>query len=322
MPRLLARSLASCAGPRLHLPVGSSYQHFITEEGDAGVAEDCRASGATARARRLRGSFSYMLISKTTFLEFQMCPKNTWLKLHRPELLHQFKLSEFELHLVEQGNEVEAFARNLWPGGVLVASGGEEGCRETERLMALGRAGDLSGDVRSRWLYREVRRARSRPGSRNVGHLRDQGHELEEGRERGPRSHLRSDIPSDRARPARRGVDAARSRDRRRRTLDRSRRDDRRRQRLRTVHRAGHHGCVHRRLSGLDGRAPDPCGHAAHQQRGRRVELRDARARPAESHLRPGQARGRGFPHPQGARRRGDCHARRGRTRALRRPTS
>jgi hypothetical protein len=76
-----------------------------------------------------------MLISKSTFLEFQMCPKNTWLKLHKPELLHKFRLSEFELHLVEQGNEVEAFARNLWPGGVLVALGGEEGCRETERLM-------------------------------------------------------------------------------------------------------------------------------------------------------------------------------------------
>ena len=79
-----------------------------------------------------------MLISKTTFLEFQMCPKNTWLKLHRPEFLHKFSLSEFELPLVEQGNEVEAFARNLWPGGVLVALGGDEGCRETERLMSSG----------------------------------------------------------------------------------------------------------------------------------------------------------------------------------------
>ena len=44
-----------------------------------------------------------MLISKTTFLEFQLCPKNTWLKLHKPELLRQFTLSEFELHLVERG---------------------------------------------------------------------------------------------------------------------------------------------------------------------------------------------------------------------------
>ena len=84
-----------------------------------------------------------MLISKTTFLEFQMCAKNTSLKLHRPELLHQFKLSEFELHLVEQGNEVETFARNLWPSGVFVASGGEEGCR-TERLMSSGVAAKRS----------------------------------------------------------------------------------------------------------------------------------------------------------------------------------
>ena len=41
-----------------------------------------------------------MVISKTTFLEFQMCPKNTWQKRHRPELVHQF--FEFELPLVEQ----------------------------------------------------------------------------------------------------------------------------------------------------------------------------------------------------------------------------
>jgi hypothetical protein len=26
-----------------------------------------------------------VLISKTTFLEFQMCLKNAWLKLHKPE---------------------------------------------------------------------------------------------------------------------------------------------------------------------------------------------------------------------------------------------
>jgi hypothetical protein len=26
-----------------------------------------------------------ILISKTTFVEFQMCPTNAWLKLHKPE---------------------------------------------------------------------------------------------------------------------------------------------------------------------------------------------------------------------------------------------
>jgi hypothetical protein len=37
------------------------------------------------------------------FLEFQMCPKNAWLKLHKPELLEQFKLSDFELSPCREG---------------------------------------------------------------------------------------------------------------------------------------------------------------------------------------------------------------------------
>lgn len=64
-----------------------------------------------------------------------MCPKNTWLKLHKRELLDQFSLSPFELQLVEQGNEVESCARNLFPGGVQVVETGDEAVHETERLM-------------------------------------------------------------------------------------------------------------------------------------------------------------------------------------------
>lgn len=75
-------------------------------------------------------------ISKTQFLEFIYCPKNIWLKLHRTELLDKFELSEFEKHLMEQGNEVESCARNLFPGGIEVVSRGEDACRETVRLMA------------------------------------------------------------------------------------------------------------------------------------------------------------------------------------------
>jgi hypothetical protein len=52
-----------------------------------------------------------MLISKTTFLQFQMCPKDTWLKLHKPKLADQFEPTQFELHLMEHGGDVEAMAR-------------------------------------------------------------------------------------------------------------------------------------------------------------------------------------------------------------------
>ena len=54
-----------------------------------------------------------MLISRTTFVESQMYPMNTWLKPHKRELLQQFKISEFELHLVEQGNEGVIYALGL-----------------------------------------------------------------------------------------------------------------------------------------------------------------------------------------------------------------
>lgn len=101
--------------------------------------------GAAGKNRELergliRGSVVLRMppISKSTFLQFQICPKDTWLKLYKPELAAQFKPTEFELHLMQQGNEVEAVARRLWPDAVLVTSSGEEACRETERLMANG----------------------------------------------------------------------------------------------------------------------------------------------------------------------------------------
>src|SRR3989344_7420791 len=76
-----------------------------------------------------------MFISKTTFLDYLYCPKNVWLKINRPEVLKDFELSEFEKHLMEQGNEVESYARNLFPGGIEVVGTGKEACQETVRLM-------------------------------------------------------------------------------------------------------------------------------------------------------------------------------------------
>jgi len=76
-----------------------------------------------------------MLISKTTFLDALNCPKNTWLKLHDPHLLEGCVLSDFERHIMEQGNEVEAHARFLFLDGIEVATTGEDAQKETARLM-------------------------------------------------------------------------------------------------------------------------------------------------------------------------------------------
>ncbi|MBU6310636.1 DUF2779 domain-containing protein [Patescibacteria group bacterium] len=77
-----------------------------------------------------------LLISKTTFQHCMQCPKDAWLKLHRPDLKGTFTPSEFELHLMEQGNEVESYARNLFPGGIEVSTKGEHAVEDTTRLMA------------------------------------------------------------------------------------------------------------------------------------------------------------------------------------------
>ena len=77
-----------------------------------------------------------VIISKTTFLSFLHCPKNVWLKIHRPEIGEKFHLSEFEKHILEQGNEVEAYARNLFPGAVHVVATGDDALQETVRFMA------------------------------------------------------------------------------------------------------------------------------------------------------------------------------------------
>jgi hypothetical protein len=75
------------------------------------------------------------LISKTIFQHFLHCPKDVWLKLYKPEMRGSFTPSEFELHLMEQGNEVESYAHNLFPGGIEVSTTGEHAVEDTQRLM-------------------------------------------------------------------------------------------------------------------------------------------------------------------------------------------
>ena len=74
-----------------------------------------------------------MRLSKPDFLIFRECAHNAWVKLHAPAVYHAKPLSEFDQTLLETGNEVDALARDLFPGGVLVARGDVAG---TARLVA------------------------------------------------------------------------------------------------------------------------------------------------------------------------------------------
>ncbi len=74
-------------------------------------------------------------ITKTLYLEYLTCGKNTWLKLFKPELQSMFALSEFEQSLLAKGNLVEEWARKLFPDGVLIGGFGEESVRVTKELI-------------------------------------------------------------------------------------------------------------------------------------------------------------------------------------------
>ncbi len=74
-------------------------------------------------------------ISKTAYLEYLQCPKNAWLKMHKPELHSSFELSEFEKNLSMAGQLVESVAIKLFPQGVTVNYLGGEAAKITLDLI-------------------------------------------------------------------------------------------------------------------------------------------------------------------------------------------
>ena len=76
-----------------------------------------------------------MQITKTNYLEYTFCKKNLWLKKHKPELFEDLELSDFEKKIIEEGNVADEEARNLFPGGVLIDSYGQEAVDDTKQYI-------------------------------------------------------------------------------------------------------------------------------------------------------------------------------------------
>src|SRR5690348_11425291 len=76
-----------------------------------------------------------MFISKTDYILYRECKKNTWLKIHKPDVFFAAELSDFEKAIIETGNEVETEARKLFPNGVLIEGRGEGSQKLTQELL-------------------------------------------------------------------------------------------------------------------------------------------------------------------------------------------
>ena len=76
------------------------------------------------------------LISKSHFLQYLECPKDAWFRLHMPEL-PEFEISTSEQGIMDQGNEVEGYAKKLklFAGFAEVATRGGDAQKEIARLM-------------------------------------------------------------------------------------------------------------------------------------------------------------------------------------------
>lgn len=77
-------------------------------------------------------------LSKSDFLKYQCCPAYFWLWKHNRELIPEESNEEIIKQRLEQGNEVEAYARQLFSNGVLIKSYRESAEEETRELISDG----------------------------------------------------------------------------------------------------------------------------------------------------------------------------------------
>ncbi len=78
-----------------------------------------------------------MYLSKSDFLKYQCCASYLWLWKYKKEVVPVDDEEAINQRL-EQGNEVERFARGLFPNAVLVDTHGKKARNKTEKLVADG----------------------------------------------------------------------------------------------------------------------------------------------------------------------------------------
>jgi len=79
-----------------------------------------------------------MQLSKSDFLKYRICPSYLWLWKHQPELIPPETAEEVLQNKFEQGNQVEALARQLFPNGALIEGFNRIAEENTKRCISDG----------------------------------------------------------------------------------------------------------------------------------------------------------------------------------------
>ncbi len=92
-------------------------------------------------------------ITKSDFLKYLQCPAYLWFYKNKPAVLTDQTLNDFEKELIKSGQEVEAWARKLFPSGVLVESIQEQAALDTKKLLDEGKKVIFQATFEADWLY-------------------------------------------------------------------------------------------------------------------------------------------------------------------------
>lgn len=74
-------------------------------------------------------------ITKSDFIRYLECPAYFWFFKKKPEVLTDQELTDFDKELIKNGQEVELWAKALFPKGVLVEGRETAAIRETQNLL-------------------------------------------------------------------------------------------------------------------------------------------------------------------------------------------
>jgi hypothetical protein len=80
--------------------------------------------------------FAMSSISKTDYILWRACPKNAWLRIHKPDVYNSAELTNYEQSVIEMGIEVERVACGLFPGGVTITGAQTDALQETRSLIS------------------------------------------------------------------------------------------------------------------------------------------------------------------------------------------
>ena len=77
-----------------------------------------------------------MRITKTDYMEYTLCPKNLWLKKHKPTLFENIPLTDFQKEIILNGQIVDEASMILFPDGELATSKDIDQLHYSKQLVA------------------------------------------------------------------------------------------------------------------------------------------------------------------------------------------